>query len=113
MAFKKGNPGGPGRPRKADSHAGVIAAAEKKIADRLPSLLENMFALADGYWQEETDKDGKRIVYKTPPDFKANQYLLDRILGKPTERQEISGGVSLFTVDIDSDEPPTNTNPSS
>ena len=92
MAFKKGQSGNlAGRPRKAVKHAGVVARAEKQIADRLPSLIENMLTLADGFWQEDTDKDGRRIVYKTAPDRAANQYLIDRIMGKPTERKEVTG----------------------
>jgi len=108
MAFQKGQSGNPkGRPRKADSHAGAVAAAERKIADRLPSLIENMLVLADGYWTEETTKEGARIVYKTAPDFKANQYLIDRIMGKPTERTEVSGpeggdiALQVFTKALD------------
>lgn len=86
MPFKPGQPGGPGRPRTAVKHAGPIAKAEKQIADRLPSLIENLFILADGVTVEE---DG--IVYRRPPDRQANEYLINRILGKPTERQEVSG----------------------
>lgn len=89
--FAKGNPGGPGRPRKADQNAGAIAAAEKRIRDRLPELIENMFRLADGVWVEETTILGTKIVYQKPPDYKANEYLINRIMGKPTERQEVSG----------------------
>jgi hypothetical protein len=97
MPFTKGNPGGPGRPRKADSHAGAIAAAEKQIRDRLPELIGNMMALADGVYVEETDKDGKKIIYLRPPDRQANEYLINRIMGKPTERQEVdqSGGMVI------------------
>jgi hypothetical protein len=75
MPFVKGQPGGPGRRRKADKFARPIARAEKQIADRLPELIDNMLALASG----------------DPPDRQANEYLINRILGKPTERQEIGG----------------------
>ena len=86
--FQAGNPGGPGRPRKADKHAGAVERAEKQIADRLPQLVENMLALADGVWVEEVTAAGGRRVYKTPPDRQANEYLINRIMGKPTERKE-------------------------
>jgi hypothetical protein len=89
--FHPGNPGGPGRPRKADQNAGAVARAEQQIRDRLPSLIENMLRLADGVFTEEQTAEGKRIVYQRPPDRQANEYLINRILGKPTERSEISG----------------------
>ena len=75
MPFVKGQPGGPGRRKKADKFARPIARAEKQIADRLPELIDNMLALASG----------------DPPDRPANEYLINRILGKPIERQEIAG----------------------
>jgi hypothetical protein len=84
---------GAGRKARADKHAGQIAAAEQKIADRLPDLVENLLILASGAWVQgdKCDDQGKPLVYLTPPDRSANVYLLDRILGKPTNRCEVSG----------------------
>lgn len=89
--FQKGHPGGPGRPKKRDKFAGAIVKGEKRIADRLPELIDWQFELAAGVWVEETTKDGERKVYKRPPDREAGQYLINRIMGKPIERQEIGG----------------------
>jgi hypothetical protein len=50
-----------------------------------------MEALANGIFVEEITPEGKRIVYQRPPDRQANEYLINRIMGKPTERQELSG----------------------
>lgn len=88
--FAKGNPGGPGRPKKTDKYRGKIERAEKQIADRLPDLIENMFRLATGVMIEEVNPlTGEKDIYQKPPDYKANEYLINRIMGKPTERQEI------------------------
>jgi hypothetical protein len=89
--FQPGNPGGPGRKPKADKNAGAVERAEKQIRDRLPSLIDNMLALSDGIFVEEFTLEGNRIVYQRPPDRAANQYLIDRIMGKPTERREMVG----------------------
>ncbi len=92
MPFRKGQSGNPkGRPRKAERYAGAVAAAEDRIADRLPRLIDNMIALADGIWVEKEDEQGVRVIYRTPPDRAANEYLINRIMGKPTERTEVSG----------------------
>lgn len=90
--FQKGQSGNPkGRPRRSEKFAGQIAAAEQTIADRLPEILENLFELARGVTiQEPTDAGGVRI-YTRAPDYRANEYLMNRIMGKPTERQEITG----------------------
>jgi hypothetical protein len=89
MPFVKGQPGGPGRPAKADKFAGQIARAEARIARRLVRYIANMEALADGIYQEEASETGKRVVYQRPPDRQANEYLINRILGKPTERSDV------------------------
>lgn len=119
MPFQKGHAGGPGRPRKADKYAGAIAKAEKQIADRLPELVDNMLHLANGGYErvEEQwtpagslfigsgewmrpmypglDPDELVLVKRTTSvadkDRAANEYLINRILGKPIERQEIGG----------------------
>lgn len=91
MAGLGGRRPGAGRPRKSDKFAGAIAKAEKRIADRLPELVELQFELAQGVWVEEIGPLGQRKVYKRIPDRDAGQYLMNRILGKPIERQEIGG----------------------
>lgn len=92
MPFQKGHPGGPGRPRKKDKYAGAIAKAEKRITDHLPELVDLQFELARGITIQETDpKTGALKIYTRAPDRDAGQYLINRIMGKPTERQEIGG----------------------
>jgi hypothetical protein len=119
MAGSGGARPGAGRKRKADQFAGAIARAEKKIADRLPELVDNMLILANGGYErvEEQwapagslwigsgefqrrmypDRDPnelvlvKRTVSIADRDRQANEYLINRILGKPIERQEIGG----------------------
>lgn len=92
MPFIKGQSGNPsGRPAKADKFAGQIAKAEGRIAKNLVRYIENMEALADGIFEEQMTVEGVKIVYQRPPDRQANAYLIDRIMGKPTERKELSG----------------------
>jgi len=92
--FEPGNKAalGRGRPRRADKFARPIAAAEKRIADCLPELIGLKLELARGVLVEDINLvTGDRSVYKKPPDGKAIEYLIDRIMGKPTQRQEHSG----------------------
>lgn len=93
MPFTKGQSGNPaGRPPKAERFAGQITKAETRIARNLVRYIENMEALADGVTVQETDaKTGVTVVYTRPPDRQANEYLINRIMGKPTERQEVTG----------------------
>lgn len=122
--FQKGQSGNPaGRPRKAEQNAGAVARAEKQIRDRLPSLIDNMLVLANGGYERveevwaradslylgsgadakrmypDAEDDElilvKRTVSIADRDRAANQYLIDRIMGKPTERQEVSGELSF------------------
>lgn len=90
MAFTKGQSGNPnGRPRKAEKHAGPITKAEKQIVDKLPHLIGKMLELADGVTVQGVDPEsGATTVYTKPPDRQALIYLIDRIMGKPTERKE-------------------------
>lgn len=127
---------GSGRKAKAEKFAGPIAEAEQRIADRLPLVIDNLEAIADGNaprveerWEPAgsivverlaLDSNGNQIydnkgnpatvktlafpdkpademvlverkVVTAGPDFKANEYLANRILGKPTEAIEVSG----------------------
>ncbi len=83
---------GAGRKPKRDKHSGAINRAEKKIVDSLPEIVEAQIKLALGILvQSEPDENGVVEVFNKAPDVKAGQYLIDRILGKPTQKQEISG----------------------
>lgn len=120
MPFQKGNPGGPGRPRKKDKFSGQIAAAEQQIVDRLPALITNLQTLADGGYERVEEQwvparlvtigAGELAFPNLPPDQlvcvkrtvtiadrdrASNQYLIDRIMGKPTERREHSGHIDV------------------
>lgn len=119
MPFTKGQPGGPGRKRKADKFARPIARAEKQIADQLPALIDNMLHLAHGGYERIEEEwqpagliyigsgefarrafpdlpDDEPVLVKrkksiADKDRQANEYLINRILGKPIERQEVAG----------------------
>jgi hypothetical protein len=81
---------GPGRPRLAERYGGHIRRCEDLIADRLPKVLDSLFALADGVTVAEATEQGERI-YRKPPDRRACEYLVNRILGRPVEQVEHSG----------------------
>jgi hypothetical protein len=98
MAQNGGARPGAGRKPKDEKFKQPIAKAEKKIADKLPWLIDQMMELAEGVVVQEFDREGIPHVYQRPPDYKAIAYLADRIMGKPTERKELSGpdGEPLF-----------------
>lgn len=96
---------GAGRKRVRDVFEKPVREAEKRIADRLPHLLANMFLLADGVMVEGDlpGEDGEPPVYRKPPDRAANEYLINRVMGKPTDKTEadvnVKGGVTIFLPD--------------
>lgn len=91
---------GAGRKRKAEKFKSPIEQAERQIADSLPALVGNMFELAKGVFTEEHTLEGKRYVYQRIPDRAANEYLINRVMGKPVERKEVTGadGEPLFKI---------------
>lgn len=75
---------GAGRKPAWITHAGPVAEALKKIADRLPDIVDAQLDLALGALVHEVDKEsGETNVYTQPPDRAAGQYLLNRVMGKP------------------------------
>ena len=101
MPFAKGQSGNPaGRPARQDKFGRPIARAEKRIADRLPWLIDKEFELAEGVSVQTEGEDGETHIYQRPPDRMAIEYLLNRIMGKPTERQEVSGSIQTEEVGL-------------
>lgn len=95
MAGKNGGARpGAGRKPKAEQYKLPIRKAEKRIADRLPSIVDKMLELSEGVLVKNpglSESMGMTIVYEKAPDRQACEYLLNRIMGKPTEAVEISG----------------------
>lgn len=91
MAQNGGARPGAGRKRKDDKFKLPIAKAEQRIADKLPQLIDNLLMLAEGVLVEEFSiATGGKMVFQRPPDRQANEYLINRIMGKPTERRELT-----------------------
>lgn len=80
---------GAGRKPTALRFESQVRKAEKKIADNLPMLVDKAIELAEGVLVEDVNIiTMERSVYQKPPDLGAIKYLIDRIMGKPTERKE-------------------------
>jgi hypothetical protein len=97
---------GAGRKPKAQVYENEITKADKRIAKNLVRYIENMERLADGVIIQETNiVTGDQQVYQEPPNRQANEYLINRIMGKPTERneQEHSGGIKIAVTYEDAD----------
>lgn len=97
---------GSGRKRKAEKYLTEIEAAEKQIKDKLPKLVRTMERLAFGGIEvtkikrervRVVDEGGERyemvvteaITEKTLPDRKAGEYLINRIMGQPTQEVDL------------------------
>lgn len=72
------------------------------MAAHLPKAIQNMIVLADGVTVEVEGEDGS-VVFQRPPDRAANEYLINRVMGKPTDKTEaevnLSGGVQIYLPD--------------
>lgn len=93
MAGKGGRREGAGRKPKAITrliHETPIQAAEGMIRDRLPWLIGKLFELAEGVHVEKVvGREGATIVYQERPDRQAAEYLIDRVMGKPTQPVDV------------------------
>jgi len=57
-----------------------VAQVEKRIAEKLPDLVERMLELAEGITIHEENRKGEPVIYKKPPDRQAAEYLIDLIV---------------------------------
>lgn len=88
MADHGGNRTGAGRPSAQERFAGKVTEAERKIADKLPDLIDAMLVLALGHVAQKIDRNGEVEVYDVPPNFKAIEYLSNRVMGKPADQKQ-------------------------
>lgn len=91
MAGTGGRRPGAGRKPKAEKYARPINDAEQKIADHLPLIVDALLRLAQGVYVEDYNPiTDRKVVYQKPPDRAAAEYLMDRLMGKPTQVQDIA-----------------------
>lgn len=96
---------GAGRKPKREVFEGEITKADRRLAKNLIRHIENMERLANGILVQETNtKTGATFVYVASPDRQANEYLINRVMGKPIERQQHSGSIDAYIVNIGSDD---------
>src|SRR5690242_16181953 len=85
---------GAGRKPKKDKYVTALTKIDRFVAEHMDELLEAQLELARGLLVQDLtqqDTEGNPRVYRTIPDAKAGQYLIDRLAGKPTQKQEIAG----------------------
>jgi hypothetical protein len=108
MAGRGGARSGAGRKPKRDTDPNAILEAEARIRSNLPKLIDNMLTVANGVTVQDMLLDGSTVIYTRAPDRQANEYLINRVMGKPTERKEVTGKgggpVQLDVEDMTDDE---------
>lgn len=96
-SFKPGHvaPSHAHRKSKEELYRKPVRQAEKKIVDRLPAIVDQMILTALGETKEHLINHKTGEVAEVPVNpatqLKAQQYLLDRIAGKPetTKKHEL------------------------
>jgi len=68
----------------------LAAEMEREILGQLRQCLNNLMSLANGIKVAKERGDESPVVYDRPPDRAANEYILNRILGRPPSRKTIA-----------------------
>lgn len=64
----------------------LIKMANGRISDRLPEIIDKLIELGQGVDAiGYTRGNGDPYVYSIPPNFRALEYLCNRVLGKPVD----------------------------
>lgn len=79
--FQKGKPPGPGRPKKPTITEALRAEVEKQAAELAAGYLSALRAAAES-------GDSDKII-------RALEAIADRVDGRPTQRTEMAGGLTL------------------
>jgi ribosomal protein S4E len=73
----------------------------KMISERTEELMAAKLALALGHIKATTNESGDiKQIYTVSPDGNAIQYLLNQVIGKPTETIQVKDEARLLLVDF-------------
>lgn len=87
---------GAGRKPKVELLAGPIERIKADIEELAPLVGPSLRELVEGIWVEETDRKGNHRVYQQPPNLGAIVEVINRTLGKVTEKHEVTGELNLL-----------------
>jgi hypothetical protein len=87
--------------RERDRFRAQIEDAHDQIVSNLPLLVETALDIATGVLVEETDRDGETRTYRKEPNPAMLEYLMNRVMGKPTEHLIVSKTVSVEDLILD------------
>ncbi len=82
----------------------------EQVYDQFGELMQAKFDLAKGHWEyvehfNETSRKKETIrVYKTSPDAKSLEYLIDQVVGKPTSKIAFEEAENLDDIIVTEDE---------
>lgn len=84
----------------------LIKMANGRISEHLPEIIDKLIELGRGVEAVGRERgNGKEYVYSIPPNFKALEYLCNRVLGKPVDEATLGekGSVTEITVRYEND----------
>lgn len=93
-----------GRPRKAEKYSEIYQANEAQLHRVLTLIPTALAELVAGVWREEWEGRGEnrtRRVYQQPPSIEAIKVVLDRTLGKETQKLEVDALVRTVSLDTE------------
>jgi hypothetical protein len=86
---------------KPDDVTKLIKMANGRISDALPEIIEKLIELGRGVEAVGHQRgNGKPYVYSLPPNFKALEYLCNRVLGKPVDENTLGEGNAITEITV-------------
>ena len=82
----------------------------QRVHDQFDELIDAKFDLAKGHWEyvkvfnETSQKKETKRVYKTSPDAKSLEYLIDQVVGKPTSKIAFEEAENLDDIEVTEEE---------
>lgn len=104
MPFSKGNTlGKNGRPKAPHTVEKELNRSflVKKVSAEKEAIIQAQIESAKGLYIEQVIDGIMTKVYRKSPDTKAGEYLLNQVIGKPTESIDIKGEITSKVVILD------------
>ena len=79
----------------------LIKMANGRISERLPEIIDKLIELGQGVEAIGYERgNGNPYVYSIPPNFRALEYLCNRVLGKPVDETTLMGDNQVAEITV-------------